>query len=486
MRGGFQPPFGSRTVTEMMPVVRHALRPWTVTNLRTPWLSPAVMITGLALLLGVLFTWALAGEHWMSLTLVIVVGLLPIFFRWPIVSTFGLYAFLLPFDTVEAAAGAMGFTRPLSVVTVGVLALAALTERRLHRPPMSAVCCGLVVLWCGVGTLWAIDSEGVLRRLPSMLSLFAVYIVATAIVPTRKELYSVAVLAVLGGACVAAIAYVYGLQYGVEGRMTLAVGGRVANPNNLAAALILPLALSIAGFLHLKAGALRILALGAVSVIATGMYISASRAALIAAGAMLLVLICRTGIKKEMVATVLILSVLAGTVSASLFERLDLLVSGEDATGSGRLDIWKIGVQGVREFGLFGAGLNNFADVYRHYSPLGPRLIGPGAHNTYLMVWVELGLPGLLLILWALGGHFAVARTARKAGRDTVALAALEAACVGMLVVSIFGDDVWSKQFWLPFILLMWAAYVPRRADDGFPHRAVYANTGSGAPAVQS
>jgi len=79
-----------------------------------------------------------------------------------------------------------------------------------------------------------------------------------------------------------------------------------------------------------------------------------------------------------------------------------------------------------------------------------------------------------LLILAALGGHFAAARMARKAGRNTVALAALEAACVGMLVVSMFGDEVWTKQFWLPFILLMWAAYVPRRPDDVSRHGGVH------------
>lgn len=281
------------------------------------------------------------------------------------------------------------------------------------------------------------------------------------------------VLAVLGGAFVAAIAYVYGPQYG-QGRMTLTVADRVANPNSFSAALILPLALSIAGFVGLRSIVQRILAVGAVGVIATGMYISGSRAALIAAGIMLLVLLCRTGIKKEMVATIVILAILAVTVSASFFERLDLIFTGEDSTGSGRLDIWTVGIQGLQQFGVFGAGLNNFADVYRSYAPLGPRIEGPGAHNTYLMLWVELGLPGLLLILAALGGHFAGARMARKAGRDTVALAALEAACVGMLVVSMFGDEVWTKQFWLPFILLMWAAYVPRQPDDVSRHSGAH------------
>ena len=445
--------------------------------------SLPTVITGVAVLLGVLFAWALAGEHWTSLILVTAAGLLPVLFRWPVVLTVGLYAFLLPFDTVEAAYGAMGFTRPLSVLIVGVLSVATLTQRRLRRPPISAVCCALVILWCAIGALWAIDSEIVLRRLPSLLSLLGVYIVATAIVPDRKELHSVCVLTVLGGACVAALAYVYGPQYG-EGRMTLTVADRVANPNSLSAALILPLALSIAGFVGLRSVVQRVLAVGAVSVISTGMYISGSRGALVAAGVMFLVLLCRTGIKKEMVATIVILAILAVTVSASLFERLDLIVSGEDSTGSGRLDIWAVGIQGVRQYGLFGAGLNNFPDVYRSYAPLGPRIAAPGAHNTYLMLWVELGLPGLCLILVAVGAHFVVARVARKTGRDSVTLAALEAACAGMLVVSMFGDELWTKQFWLPFILLMWAAYVPRHREDVSLRTAVYVDTVSGAGVV--
>jgi hypothetical protein len=46
-----------------------------------------------------------------------------------------------------------------------------------------------------------------------------------------------------------------------------------------------------------------------------------------------------------------------------------------------------------------------------------------------------------------------------------VLLLALEAACVGMLVSAFFGDRLWSKVFWLPWILLTWATYSAREAE---------------------
>ena len=427
-------------------------------------MSPSTGVVGVAVLLAILFGWALAGEYMAPLVILIVVALVPVFLRWPIVSTFGLYAFLLPFDTVTAAYGTMSFTRPVSVLTAAVLAVAALTERRLRRPPLPALWWGLVVVWCAVGSMWAIDSDMVFRRLPSVLSLFLVYVVAMSIVPSRTEFHSVCVLAVIGGATAAAVAYLYGLES--QGRVTLTVADRVANPNTFSAGLILPLALGIAGFVGLKGIVQRSVAVGAVCLVAMGIYVSGSRGALVAGGVMLLVLLCRIGIKKETVAIVVILFLFALIVPGPLLDRVDLLFTGEDATGSGRLDIWQIGFQAVQRFGILGAGLDSFPSVYGMYAPLGPRVSGAGAHNSFLMVWVELGVLGLVLILAVLAGHLFALRRARKAGRAGLAAAALEAACFAALALSMFGDEVWTKQFWLPWILLTWATYFPRELHE--------------------
>jgi O-antigen ligase len=420
-------------------------------------LSGSTAVVGIAILAAVLFGWALAEERWTSLTILLLVMSLPVFARWPIVSTFGLYAFLLPFDTVQAAYGSMAFTRPLGILAAVVLTAAAVIERRLRRPPLSALWFGLLVLWCAICALWALDSDAVFRRLPSLVSLFVVYFVAVTIIPTRREFYAVSILTVIGGASGAVLAYLYGLEY--QGRMTLTVADRVANPNSFAGALILPLALGLAGVVGIRAILNRAMALGAVCLIAMGMYVSASRGAVLAGIVTVVVFVCRIGIKRDVVATVVVLSVLALTVSEPLVDRVNLLITGEDTTGSGRLDIWRTGLQAVERFGVFGAGLDNFPTVYRNYAPLGPRLVGPGAHNTYLMVLVELGVFGLALLLGVIAGHLLVLRRARKEGRGGFPAIALEAACLGVLTFSMFGDEVWTKPFWLPWVLLTWATY---------------------------
>src|SRR5687768_17572083 len=99
-----------------MRLVAHAFRSWPVGHPSMRHFSPATVIIGVTCLLGVFLGWALAAARWFYVILVIVLASVAFFLRWPVVCTFGLYAFLLPFGTVGATQG-MGFTRPVSVIT---------------------------------------------------------------------------------------------------------------------------------------------------------------------------------------------------------------------------------------------------------------------------------------------------------------------------------------------------------------------------------
>jgi O-antigen ligase len=80
------------------------------------------------------------------------------------------------------------------------------------------------------------------------------------------------------------------------------------------------------------------------------------------------------------------------------------------------------------------------------------------------MIWVEAGIIGLALMLAALGSHLLAASSARKADGGGVALSAVEAGCVGTLVLNLFGDGIWDKMFWLSWILLIWAIHCARES----------------------
>ena len=69
-----------------------------------------------------------------------------------------------------------------------------------------------------------------------------------------------------------------------------------------------------------------------------------------------------------------------------------------------RLPLWRNALALVAESPVFGSGLGTFADVFLRYRPaeLPENIQVTHAHNDYLELLVEMGLPGLLLALWAL------------------------------------------------------------------------------------
>ncbi len=94
----------------------------------------------------------------------------------------------------------------------------------------------------------------------------------------------------------------------------------------------------------------------------------------------------------------------------------------------GRLDIWQQSIDMIRDFPFTGIGLSNFPYVVLNY----PAFLGkPGdwefhAHNIYLQVALDLGLPGLaaylaLMVIFALISWRAYRRLKGKAERALVA-----------------------------------------------------------------
>lgn len=446
-------------------------------------LSTGVAVVAV-LILAPLFGRALANENWLILAALGMVALVPVVIRWPIVATFGFYAlFVSSFDGVSLLPGGATLSRPIGILTAAVLLAAGLMERRLHRPPAAALWWGLFILLGALSAAWALDPEAALGRLRMALNLFLLYIVAVSIRPTRKELYWVCVLTVVGGVVAATLGYVYGLEDGgAAGRGRIVIGDQETNPNWLGRTLILPLALALAGLVMLRGAVPRAMALGCIGIIGLGIYISMSRGALVAMILMLGVFFYRMRARREVVAVVaaaIVLLVIASTMLPSRFyERTGAVVTGEDATGAGRTERWTVGLQSLEEFWAFGAGLGNFSEAYKQYA--GPW--GLTAHNVYLTAAVEMGILGLALLLAAIGSHLLAARAARNVGYEGVVLGALEAACVGALASAFFADIIWTKGFWLSWTLLVWATSCSDgRQSVGMPE-ALPPTDGLGAP----
>jgi O-antigen ligase len=78
----------------------------------------------------------------------------------------------------------------------------------------------------------------------------------------------------------------------------------------------------------------------------------------------------------------------------------------------GRQQVWSDGLQAVNDFWLTGSGLGSFQYVFPIYRSFGGRVSYFHAHNDYLQLLIELGVPGLILLGWIVA---AVAKGARRA-----------------------------------------------------------------------
>jgi O-antigen ligase len=208
----------------------------------------------------------------------------------------------------------------------------------------------------------------------------------------------------------------------------------------------------------------RSLLLGAIFVCLLGLFLTESRAGLVALAAALGAAVLVGGRRRFLVG-VLVLAVSLTTVAyfsfaASQESRERVTTFGN---GTGRTDIWTVAWRMVEDHPLRGVGVGNFRTASIHY------LLQPGAiqrdefivdrpqlaHNSYLHILSELGIPGLLLFGGILAAGFIAALRAagefRRRGdpfMETLARA-LVLALVALFVADFFASDQLNKELWL-------------------------------------
>jgi O-antigen ligase len=345
----------------------------------------------------------------------------------------------------------------------------------------------LFAVWASITLVWATSTSSgvtaITRYIPNMMLLP----IACTALRGRRELRMV-IVAIVAGAIIAAA---FGLVAPpnpelAEDRAT----GTIGDPNELAAALLVGLTLGVGLLLARGAPAwMRLLGAFAVPLCAAGIFLSLSRGGLIALGAVLLAGTLLAGRWRLALTAILVVVAVGGVV---YFTQLAPLPARERITasngGSGRDDLWKVGLRMVKAHPIEGVGVGNFQVVSKNY------VLQPGsiartdlifaaepkiAHNTYLQILSETGIPGLALVLAIfLSSLICAWRAARIwAARNEQSLEALARAVllslIGILVADFFISQMYSKLLWALLALGPAMLLIARHETDEVDEQAL-------------
>ena len=242
-------------------------------------------------------------------------------------------------------------------------------------------------------------------------------------------------------------------------------GGGV-DPNELAAMLVPALAIAALWVVATRRLSVRVLGVASVLALTAGICITQSRGGLLALAVALLAAIAVSARRRAYALAVALLIVGLGFSYYKYVappEQFQRITDFSTDRGSGRLDIWSVARDVVRDRPGLGVGAGNFRAVEPGYAVhtfnifnVNVTFVEPRAvHNTYLEVLVELG-PGaaavflaiILTALVALGRAIRLSRRFRLHEHEFLGRGVLVGS-LGMLVALAFISGLYEKQLWL-------------------------------------
>ena len=431
-----------------------------------------VVLIGFAALIGKM----IASEQWLYVG---VLGVIIVALQWPLEAALGIYAFLIPFESLMAYGhGQNATTINWLVGAASGMALLAkgVATKRLSWPGRPALWWSLFLAWAVLSTLWALQPAAAMHLLPTVVSVALLYLVAVSWKITKREFKVLTAWMVLGG-CIAAGFTAYEFTQGItwssflgsSGRASLVVGGREVNPNSLATDLLLPFSFAVSLFFSARRWPQALLGIGATGIIASAVYLTMSRTSLLGLAVVICVYLVRVRLQRRTLAIASILVLVALAMPAAFFSRVSESLADR---GSGRLDIWSVGLVMVKHYGVTGVGLANFQVAYTNFAGHASRFFGygRGAHNMYLEVAVEFGVVGMILLLAALVSNLRVlwqAQTAHE--RRPMYLVAVEASCWAAIVAQFFAGETFAKSLWFTWTVCLMAAKLAQQEKEAAP-----------------
>lgn len=370
---------------------------------------------------------------------------------------------IFPDFTVIKLLGLLGFTWAMLRLMSGDRAILGLGSRQAKL--FFALYAGVVVsgIWNGTGYL-------ALSRLFALMTFLPFVLVAVKTEDdVRRVLYALALAPV--------VAFPYGLRQMV--RFDSRMGSGLYEPNYLAANLLLVIPLAFAIASQQPTRTRKRLWIGAGVALVTMLFLTASRGGFLGLLVIAMVVAYRyRGVAGALLAVIGLALValptdLGGRALATLADDTEA-PWGLEQSNRAHVALFWAGLRMIAENPLFGVGPSNFKPVSQLYTGLDQAAI---AHNSYLELGAEMGLPVLVIFLVLLATVFGAFRRARgAAGEGQERLAAwsqgLSDGMIGFLVAAFFISAEYEKFLWLVIFLSIVVARLTQRSAEREPREA--------------
>lgn len=415
----------------------------------------------LTIIAAIIAAGAIVSENWIYLGIVISPFLVYLSIKKPFIFPFGLYAFLLPFDSVLTIANietGPTVTRYLGLLTIFILLIKGSVEKKFIKPSVPTILFVLFVMYAFSSILWAADQESVWFRIPNAGSFLFLYVIVTSYKVQKSE-YEILKWCILAGGLLAAIFVIYNYSSIKEiaisaesARGTIEFGKRSSELNHFSFSLFLPVSIGIERLFKQKSKILKGIICFTIFFMLLGIILEGSRGGLI--GTAIIFFVYILSMRKIGFGTITIILgiVLSYFVSDFFIERWQ---RGIETGGSARLPIWYVGLHALGKYWLTGIGLSNFGFAFNEFADYAYINTGTfrAPHNIYLAHFVELGIVGFSLMLFGIWKHYQSIQSLPVQYKiDTIML---KSTFWAMLVASCFLDTFWRKPIWLLWMMIL-------------------------------
>ncbi len=430
-----------------------------------------MLLTGAGIIL-VAYVAYLSGVHQAYALgfLLIPAVILVIFFPLPL---FLIFVASFPFNVIPVVEeSSFSLPRAIGYLLFLAWALYIFREKRadLLRVDRISLNFLLFLAWGLITVLWSPTPGWSLRIGFTLFQLWGFYFIAMSLIDDKKKLNWVIYSVLISYTFVAVNSVIMSIQH------LRAVGVQGADENEFAALMILPIYLSLNLAIYYKRFWPRVLFGGMMLALMLGATSTVSRGFLVAIMISFIYRIFLDVDKKRALAAVLLIIGLTGLY---FIPRYAQRAEEEPAiyvndVPYGRMAIWIVGMEIIKEHPFFGTGMGTFRNVYDDEYQKNRQITGfvgyeRAAHNDFITIMAEYGLVGLLIwlgmVVYILRESYRLNFFFMRVGDEYMYMIANAVACslVALLLCQAFLGLYLSKFFWLAIALVPVLKTIARR-----------------------